>query len=97
MNISKKSVRRYMLQALNAYISPDVEINSPETDKLSFAKAGLKGGRVSAYRIWYVNQNLLHPNNASDVTSDELTEKTKIGTLIDIVCRLLKRAGHTIT
>jgi hypothetical protein len=97
MNISKKSVRQYIIQALNAYVSPDVKINNPNTDKLTFLKAGLKGGRVNAYRIWYINQNLLQPNNAGDVTADELTEKTKISTLIDIVCKLLKQAGHSIT
>lgn len=94
--IKKSDVRRYVLEALNAYVSPDVDIADPATDKLTFDKAGLTGGRVNAYRVWFINQNLLQPNGAGDVAPSELTKKTKIIDLINLICALLEAAGYTI-
>lgn len=97
MEIKKSDITEYVLKALNAYVSPDVPVDDPKTLKKTFRSAGLKGQRVNAYRVWFINQNLLQPNGAYDVTSDELTETKKIGTVIDLICKLLKQAGHEIT
>lgn len=97
MEIKKSDITKYVLDALNAYVSPDVSVDDPNTLKKTFRSAGLKGQRVQAYRVWFVNQNLLQPNGAYDITSQELAETKKIGTVIDLICKLLKQAGHQIT
>ena len=97
MEIRKSDITEYVLSALNAYVSPDVSISDPKTLKKTFRSAGLKGQRINAYRVWFINQNLLQPNGAYDVKSDELTETKKIGSVIDLICNLLTQAGHQVT
>lgn len=96
MVFSKAEIRAFVLSALNAYVSPDVDLSDPKVDDLSLAKAGLGGGRVNAYRVWFINQNFLQRHNANDIRASEVKESTKIKALLSLIHKRLKAAGHTV-